>query len=78
MVDSSSKGDRQMKTGVIFVILGLIIGAIGVYLWQYYSHNVLGWEIVTVKAGYAAGWALMVVGGGLWISGIITMIVKRK
>jgi len=66
-----------MKTGIFLLIVGLLIAAGGVYVWQYYSPTFLGYRTQEAQQYVSAGLGGMVVGGGLAIGGIIRMIVKR-
>ena len=66
-----------MKTGIFLLIVGLLIAAGGVYVWQYYGPTFLGYRTQEAQQYVSAGLGGMVVGGGLAIGGIIRMIVKR-
>jgi hypothetical protein len=66
-----------MKLGIFLLILGLLIAAGGIYLWQYNSPTVLGYRTQEAQQYFSAGLGGIVVGGGLAIGGIIRMIVKR-
>ena len=66
-----------MKLGISLLILGLLIAAGGVYLWQYYSPTFLGYRTQEAQQYVSAGLGCIVVGGGLSIGGIIRMVVKR-
>lgn len=76
-----------MKLGIFLVIFGLILAGIGVAAWQYAQSAM--WEAQLGEIfGYheqyeqallirAIGLGVTVVGGGLFIGGIVRMIVKR-
>ena len=66
-----------MKLGIFLLILGLLIAAGGVYLWQYYSPTLLGYRPQEAQQYVSAGLGGIVLGGGLAIGGIIRMILKR-
>jgi hypothetical protein len=76
-----------VKLALFFLVFGLLVATIGVFLWQYAQSSM--WEAILGEFfGYhqqyeqallvrAGGIGLTVLGGGLAVGGIVRMIVKR-
>ena len=71
-----------MKLGTAMLVIGLIVAAGGVFIWQLASKGGLAgssvWSLPQdVAMVEAIGMGLTVLGGGLAIGGIVRMVLKR-